>query len=43
MGLKISQQIINLHKGQFVITSQQGKYFQTTITLPIQNIATLQE
>lgn len=43
MGLKISQQIINLHKGQLVITSQQGKYFQTTITLPIQNIATLQE
>lgn len=43
MGLKISQQIINLHKGQFVITSQQGKYFQTTITLPIQNIATLKE
>lgn len=43
MGLKISQQIINLHKGQLIITSQQGKYFQTTITLPIQNIATLQE
>ncbi len=36
IGLKISKQIIDLHNGNFVITSQQGKYFQTTIALPIE-------
>lgn len=35
MGLKISKQIINRHGGNFIITSQQNKYFQSKIILPL--------
>ena len=35
MGLKISKQIINRHGGSFIITSQQNKYFQSKIILPL--------
>ncbi|RLK63758.1 sensor histidine kinase [Atopobacter sp. AH10] len=37
MGLKISKQIVEAHNGIFNITSKQGEYFQTIITLPIQS------
>ncbi len=37
MGLKISKQIIDLHQGTMDITSEQGKFFQTSITLPLNN------
>ncbi|HEL1154685.1 TPA: ATP-binding protein, partial [Streptococcus equi subsp. zooepidemicus] len=33
MGLKITKQIVDLHGGDMFISSQQGEYFQTTITL----------
>lgn len=37
MGLKISNQIVDLHGGSMIITSQQGEYFQTEIILPIES------
>ena len=37
MGLKISNQIIDLHGGSMIITSEQGEYFQTEIILPIES------
>ncbi|HEP1546336.1 putative histidine kinase [Streptococcus pyogenes] len=40
MGLKISKQIIDLHDGNMIITSTQGQYFQTVITLPIESLNT---
>ncbi|HFR3245758.1 TPA: sensor histidine kinase, partial [Streptococcus suis] len=33
IGLKITKQIVDLHGGDMFISSQQGEYFQTTITL----------
>lgn len=36
MGLKISNQIVDLHGGSMIITSEQGEYFQTEIILPIE-------
>lgn len=33
MGIKISKQIIDLHNGSMFISSQQGEYFKTTVTL----------
>ncbi|MBM7636339.1 sensor histidine kinase [Streptococcus saliviloxodontae] len=41
MGLKISNQIVALHGGSMEITSEQGKYFQTTIMLPLQKTTTV--
>ncbi|WP_042899412.1 ATP-binding protein, partial [Streptococcus mutans] len=35
MGLKISKQIIDLHNGDMIIKSEQGRYFKTDIILPI--------
>ncbi|WP_025729213.1 sensor histidine kinase [Atopobacter phocae] len=40
MGLKISQQIIDLHDGQLILTSQQGEYFQSSINLPLHSTHT---
>lgn len=37
MGLKISNQIVDLHGGSMIITSEQGEYFQTEIILPIES------
>ena len=37
MGLKISNQIVDLHGGSMIITSEQGEDFQTEITLPIES------
>lgn len=37
MGLKISNQIVDLHRGSMIITSEQGEYFQTEIILPIES------
>lgn len=37
MGLKISNQIVDLHGGSMIITSEQGVYFQTEIILPIES------
>lgn len=37
MGLKISNQIVDLHGGSMIITSEQGDYFQTEIILPIES------
>lgn len=37
MGLKISNQIVDLHGGSMIITSEQGEYFQTEINLPIES------
>ena len=35
MGLKISKQIIDLHNGDMIIKSEQGRYFKADIILPI--------
>lgn len=35
MGLKISKQIIDLHNGDMIIKSEQGRYFKTDIILPL--------
>lgn len=37
MGLKISNQIVDLHGGSMIVTSEQGEYFQTEIILPIES------
>ena len=37
MVLKISNQIVDLHGGSMIITSEQGEYFQTEIILPIES------
>ena len=37
MGLKISNQIVDLHGSSMIITSEQGEYFQTEIILPIES------
>lgn len=37
MGLKISNQIVDLHGGSMIITSEQGEYFQTENILPIES------
>ena len=37
MGLKISNQIVDLHGGSMIITSEQREYFQTEIILPIES------
>lgn len=37
IGLKISNQIVDLHGGSMIITSEQGEYFQTEIILPIES------
>ena len=37
MGRKISNQIVDLHGGSMIITSEQGEYFQTEIILPIES------
>lgn len=37
IGLKITKQIVDLHNGDMSISSQQGEYFQTTITLDVIN------
>lgn len=37
MGLKISNQIVDLHGGSMIIKSEQGEYFQTEIILPIES------
>ena len=37
MGLKISNQIVDLHGGSMIIISEQGEYFQTEIILPIES------
>ena len=37
MGLKISNQIVDLHGGSMIITSEQGEYFQTEIILPTES------